>query len=99
MPSLKTLFNIANYLKVSINYLFELTDINNFVEYDIKNIPFYNNLNMFIKSKNISNRKFCKDLNFSRDNIIRYKKGVLPNLGTLIQISNYFSCTIDELLL
>ena len=53
MPSLKTLFNIANYLKVSINYLFELTDINNFVEYDIKNILFYNNLNMFIKSKNI----------------------------------------------
>ena len=31
-PSLKTLINIANYLKVSIDYLFEFTNENHFEE-------------------------------------------------------------------
>ena len=97
-PSLKSLIKIANYLKISLNYLFEYTNENNFKEYNAKNLKFYENLILFINSKKISARQFCKDLGYSKDNIIRWKNGIQPTLQKLIEITKYFGCTIDDLL-
>ena len=97
-PSLNTLLKICNYLKISIDYLFELTDKNNFCYYSFNCEIFYQNLSKFLSLKNISGRKFCKDLNFSRDNILRWKNGTLPSLQTLFDISKYFDCLIDDLI-
>lgn len=97
-PSLKTLVKIANYLAVSIDYLFELSDENNFVPYSIDNNKFYNNLISLIENANISCRKFCQDLHFSRDNVIRWKNGTQPSLQVLFEIAEYFGCTIDDLI-
>lgn len=98
-PSLKTIIKIANYLNVSIDYMFELSDENNFKTYSLNKLSFYKNIITLINSKKISGRKFCNSLNFSRDNLIRWKNGTLPNIQTLIDISTYFNCTIDDLLL
>lgn len=98
-PSLKTLIKIANYLEVSIDYLFDMNIENNFYHYSLNSDVFYNNLISMIKNKNISGRQFCKDLHYSRDNLIRWKKGILPSVQTLIEISQYFNCLIDDLLL
>ncbi|MBQ8425383.1 MAG: helix-turn-helix transcriptional regulator [Clostridia bacterium] len=98
-PSLETLIKITNYLEVSIDYLFEYSNENKFKIYHFDNQIFYENLNLLINKKGISGRQFCKDLNYSRDNLIRWKKGIKPSVQTLIEISKYFQCLIDELIL
>ena len=97
-PSLKTLIKIANYLEVSVDYLYELTDENDFKPYLTNQENFYNKLISMIKNANISCRKFSKDLNYSRDNILRWKKGTEPSVQCLIDIVQYFNCSFDDLL-
>lgn len=97
-PNLQTLIKISNYLKVSIDYLFELTDENNFVQYSIDQSDFYKRLIDMIKKNNLSNRQFCKELNYQKDNINRYKRGVQPSVRTLIEMANFFGCSIDDFL-
>lgn len=97
-PSLQTLIKIANFLEVSIDYIYEFSDENNFIHYSTNQNRFYENLIKLIEKSNISQRQFCKELNFSKDNIIRYKKGVEPSIRTLLEIARYFNCYIDELL-
>ena len=99
-PSLDTLLKIANYLKVSVDYLFELKDNNTFTKNYVYNKEiFCKNLLNFLDSKNLSGRQFCKDLNYSRDNILRWQKGVVPSVANLLEIAKYFNCLIDDLLL
>lgn len=98
-PSLPTLIKIANYLKVSIDYMYELSDKNNFMPYTKNQTGFFDTLINLINSSNISIRQFCKDLNYAKDNVLRYKKGVQPSVRTLFEIAKYFNCTIDDLLL
>ena len=97
-PSLKTLIKLVNYLQVSIDYLFDFTSENNFSSYNLNNEIFYNKLIELIDRNKLSGRRFCKDLHYSRDNLIRWKNGTQPTVKTLFEISSYFSCTIDELL-
>ena len=97
-PSLITLINIANYLKVSIDYIYEINDENNFHQYSLNQEGFYNNLISILKSANISCRKFSKDLNYSRENILRWKNGTRPSVQSIIEIAQYLHCSIDDLL-
>lgn len=97
-PNLKTLIKVANYLQVSIDYLYEMTDSNNFHPYSLDQSDFHNKLVNLIDKSNISNRQFCKELNFHKDIILRYKNGVEPSVRTLFEIANYFGTSIDDLL-
>ena len=97
-PSLKTLINIVNYLGVSIDYLLGRSVENDYTYYTLNSVVFYNNLISLIKSRNISGRRFCSDLHYSRDNLIRWKNGTQPSVQSLIEIAKYFNCTIDDLL-
>ena len=51
-----------------------------------------------IRKSNLSNRQFCKEMNYQKDNIIRYKNGVVPSVRTLFEIAEYFGCSVDDLL-
>lgn len=97
-PSLSTLIKIANYLQVSIDYIFERSNENKFSYYSLDKNIFYKNLITMINSSNISIRQFCKDLNYAKDNVLRYKRGVTPSIRTLIEIADYFDCSIDDLI-
>ena len=97
-PSLKTVINIANYLKISLDYLFEFTSENHFKEYKEDNFHFYENLITYIDSKKISARQFCKDLGYSKDNILRWKNAVQPTIQRLLEMTEYFECSIDDLI-
>ena len=97
-PNLQTLIKIANYLKVSVDYMYEISDKNNFIPYSKDQSLFYEKLVNLIKASKISIRQFCKDLHYAKDNVIRYKKGVEPSIRTLFEISQYFDCSIDDLL-
>lgn len=98
-PSLKTVIKISNYLNVSLDYLFEFSNENHFKEYDIDNLKFYENLISFINNKKISARKFCKDLGYAKDNIIRWKNGTHPTILRMLEITEYFGCSIDDLII
>lgn len=97
-PSLSTLIKIANYLEMTIDYMYELCEENNFVEYSVDQSKFYDTLMSLINLSHISIRQFCKELNYAKDNVSRYKKGVTPSVRTLFEIANYFNCSIDDLL-
>lgn len=98
-PSLQTTIKIANYLDVSIDYIYELSDTNSFLPYSTNQQGFYNNLVTIIKSNNMSFREFCKKLGVSPANVSRYKNGVEPNVTTLLDIARLLNCTIDDLLI
>ena len=98
LSSIKTVVKIANYLNVSLDYLFEFSSKNHFIEYNVDNLNFYNNLTSMIDSNKISYRKFCKDLGYAKDNILRWKSGIQPTILRVLEIANYFGCSIDDLL-
>ncbi len=97
-PSIKTVINIVNYLKVSLDYLFEFTSESHFKEYTEDKYHFYENLISYIDSKKISARQFCKDLGYSKDNILRWKNRVQPTIQRLLEMTEYFGCSIDDLI-
>ena len=97
-PNLTTLLKIANYLCVSIDYLFGLSDENKFKPYSFEQKNLYSNIVSLIENSKISQRKFSKDLKYSRVNLLRWKKGTSPNVQSLIEISKYFNIPIDDLL-
>ena len=97
-PNLQTIIKIANYLKTSIDYIYERDDENHFKRYAQKKERFYNNLIKMIDEIGVSSRHFCRDLNFAKDNLLRYKNGVYPSIRTVYEIAEYSNCPIDELL-
>lgn len=99
-PTVHTLLKISNYLKVTPDYLLELSDENDFKEdYTFDSARFYLNLTKILKSKNMSGRIFCRELNYSKDNLLRWKKGTVPSVSSLIQISTFYEVSIGDLLL
>lgn len=98
-PSLKTVIKISNYLNASLDYLFEFSNENHFKEYDIDNLKFYENLISFINNKKISARKFCKDLGYAKDNILRWKNGIQPTIQRLLEMTEYLGCSLDDLII
>ena len=97
-PSLKTLLKIANYLCVNVDYLLELSDINDFKPYKLEQVNLNKTIVELINNLGKSQRKFSKELNISRANLLRWKNGINPNVQTLIEISKYFNIPIDDLL-
>ena len=97
-PSLKTLLKIANYLCVNVDYLLELSDINDFKPYKLEQVNLNKTIVELINHLGKSQRKFSKELNISRANLLRWKNGINPNVQTLIEISKYFNIPIDDLL-
>lgn len=98
-PYLEQILEIANYLEISLDYLFELKSENHFNHYEIGKINFYKNLSTILSTSNISWRKLSVDLKLSRGNFDNWKKGVLPKIKTLIKLATYLRCDIDDLLL
>ena len=97
-PSLDNIISIANYLEVSIDYIFEKTTQNRFQKYKTQQDNIYKKLIEILQTENISQVKFCKDLGISRTNFSRWKNGAQPKLSTIIDITNYLNLTIDDLL-
>ena len=51
------------------------------------------------ESMNLSQKQVANDLNISQNALCQYEKGIRnPRIELLIRFSNYFGCTVDELL-
>ncbi len=97
-PYLSAVIKIANFLQVSLDYLTGRSTKNVYKKYCEDQCGFYNKLTSFLSSSNISQSKLSRDLSISRPNFTYWKQGTLPKLETLITLSNYLNCSIDDLL-
>ena len=97
-PSLKNGINIANYLEMSLDYILEFTDKNNFKKYKFPQKNFYNILISYLNDSKITKYKIIKDMKLSYTSFDRWEKGVQPKLSKVIEIAKYLGCNIDDLL-
>lgn len=97
-PYLNTVIKIANYLEVSLDYLAGKTTENNFKKYKSEQLNFYSNLISMMKMLSISQSELSREIKISRENFVYWRKGVLPKFTTLVDLSNYLDCSIDELI-
>lgn len=98
VPSLSNAIKIANHLQVSLDYILGNATTNNFKPYKPEQKNFYHILQNTMQSMNISQAKMAHDVGFARNSFCRWKNGVQPKLSTIIEISKYLRCQIDDLL-
>lgn len=97
-PSLITILKLCNFLKVSIDYLLDKSPINKFKKYSPDQLNFYKNLSDIMNTQHITISKLCNDLGMSRTSLYRWKDGTLPSFASLMSLSGYLNCSIDDLL-
>ncbi len=97
VPTTSTLIKMANYFKVSMDYLLGRTDINEYIE--LSNTTFQERFEKLCKEKGVSHYKVSQDCFFDKSNISRWlSKGYLPTLEILDMITKYFNVSIDYIL-
>ena len=96
-PNLPNILKIADTLKISLDYIAGLTEQ---AEFNLKSytINFYENLKRELKTQQISQNKFMRDLNYSSAAFTRWKYGDIPYFSTVIEIANYLNTSIDYLI-
>ena len=97
-PSLANGINFANFVEVSLDYIFELTNENNFKKYKLSQTNFYNKLTSVLNQLNIKRTQLSKTLGLSRTTFLRWKNGSVPKLSTVLEIAKIVGCHIDDLL-
>lgn len=98
IPSLSNIIKVANYTKVSIDYMIENTTKNNFRRYKTQQSNFYDKVMNIIKPMDISQSQLAREIHMARNCFSRWKNGVQPRFSTIIDISKVLGCKIDDLL-
>ena len=97
IPTTSTLIKMADYFKVSIDYLLGRTDKNDYNE--SSNTTFQERFEKLCEEKGVSHYKVSQDCFFDKSNISRWlSKGYLPTLEILDMITKYFKVSPDYLL-
>lgn len=97
VPTTSTLIKMADYFKVSMDYLLGRTDKNDYIE--STNIMFQERFEELCKEKGVTHYKVSQDCFFDKSNISRWiSKGYLPTLEILDMITKYFDVSIDYIL-
>ncbi len=99
VPKTPTLIKIADYFKISMEFLMGLTDNEHFEECDTPK-TFFERLDELRNEKGkTANNALSKDVHIHRNNIRQwYKLQCLPLIDDLIILANYFEVSIDYLL-
>ena len=95
-PNIEIAIKMANYFNCSLDFLFGLSDINDFSNRN--NRSFYKNLNNLIKTSRVSIAKTMKNLKMSEYSYYRWREGLVPKTINLIDLAKYFDVSIEYLL-
>lgn len=96
-PDTESANKIANYLRVSLDFLFGLSDSpkpNN----DANDLPFLEKFDLLRKKNHVSCYAVAKECSFGESAISKWRKGKQPKLENVIQIAKYFGCSLDYLI-
>ena len=99
VPKTPTLIKIADYFKISMEFLMGLTDNEHFEESDTPK-TFFERIDELRNEKGkTANNALSKDVHIHRNNIRQwYKLQCLPLIDDLIILADYFEVSIDYLL-
>ncbi|MBQ8424901.1 MAG: helix-turn-helix transcriptional regulator [Clostridia bacterium] len=99
IPTIDITLKIANYFNCSLDYLFGLTNTNNYkneIIIDINNFVFkYEEL---LKQSKISHWKFAKKYNLSESCLRHWKYGQVPKMESILLIATNLNTSIDYLI-
>ena len=97
-PTLQNCLAIANFLKVSLDYVFEKSDVNSFKKpYKVPQ-NFGENIIKVLASMKMNQKSFCDETGISSGTISKWRKGVQPKMSTILDICEILLCNIDDLL-
>ena len=97
IPTTSTLIKMAEYFKVSVDYLLGRTERNDYVESSNEN--FQARFERLCKEKGVTHYKVSQECFFDKSNVSRWlTKGYLPTLEILDMITKYFNVSIDYIL-
>lgn len=97
IPTTSTLVKMANYFKVSMDYLLGRSNKNEYV--GLSNTTFKERFELLCQENKVTHYKVSQDCFFDKSNVSRWiTKNYLPTLEILDMIANYFNVSIDYLL-
>ena len=97
IPTTSTLVKMADYFKVSVSYLLNRTDKNEY--FGKSDQSFKLRFEQLCSEKGVSHYKVSQDCFFDKSNVSRWlSKGYLPTLEILDMLANYFNVSIDYIL-
>lgn len=87
---------LADYFKCTIDYLAGRND-SELTFIPQKCPPFLEVIKKIMNQNSISTYKLRKETHFSGSYFTRWSRGEEPYLTTLIELAEYFNCTLDQL--
>lgn len=93
---LPNLVSLCQYFNCSLDYLAGMIE-NDIKPSKITLLDFGKRVREVMKSKGISTYTLRKETQFTSRNFHDWDKGSAPKLSTLIDLANYFKCSLDEL--
>lgn len=96
-PKLPYAVKIANHFGCPLDYLFGLT--NDYIKKTyLPCPPFFQVFQELLKARNCTQYRVYTDLGFYEQSASNWYHGVsIPAMDSIIRISEYFGCTLDEL--
>ena len=99
IPNTPNAIILANFFHCSLNYLFGLTNVNDFKPYNSFNLKnFLLKYQTALKSHNLSHFKFCQNHNLNESSLRHWQNGETPTLCTIIKIADALDVSIDYLI-
>lgn len=94
---LSNLVTLCDYFECSVDYIVGRSD--DVLDYNPqKRPPFNTAIRAVMAKRKISTYRLRQDTRYDGSYFARWDKGAEPYIGTLIELADYFDCTIDELI-
>ena len=98
LPSTSNYIKLAEYLNCSLDFLVNRT-LSDDKKYKYDEKKFYHNLRELMRIKNKTRYQMVyKDMICPSASFVKWKRGSIPTIETLIKLADYFSVSVDELL-
>ena len=94
---LSYLFALAKYLRCSLDFLVGLSNNDSKPAHKEKLPKFSTRIREIMKTKNISTYTLRKNLDIGNRYFQTWDRGSDPKLSTLLELANYFNCSLDDL--
>ena len=97
LPSLENAIKLSDYFKCSLDFLFGFAEEYQEIKFH-KRKKFSERFEELLKEKGIKRQDLKKTKLFAKQSIDDWFNGVrLPTINNLIELKNYFGCTLDYL--